>query len=295
VKQTGLVEVRFGRTLSDIIRVCGGIQEGKKLSGVQIGGPSGAILSLTGVRSYLLHTPLDFDAFDQVGAMLGSGGLVFIGEDDDVVRLARHFTDWLSEESCGQCPACLQGTVSLGRTLDVILQGEGTSDHIHALWAKSDAIKAGSQCGLGMTAANPVTSALRFFPHSFLHLLLANPRLNSIECFRALEALRLLTRENIVKSGGRRRQKVGYSFVLKKHLVQHLVGELERLDQYRPSHSRRALNFLELIQIQAHEVGTRDAIIECSLEEIESHRHYLQDWIYNATENGSEQAAIQKV
>ncbi|MDY0042508.1 MAG: NAD(P)H-dependent oxidoreductase subunit E, partial [Desulforhabdus sp.] len=85
VNQTGLVEVRFGRTLYDIIQICRGIQEGKGLAGVQIGGPSGAILSLTGVRSYLLHTPLDFDTFDSVGAMLGSGGLVFIGEDDDVV------------------------------------------------------------------------------------------------------------------------------------------------------------------------------------------------------------------
>jgi NADH:ubiquinone oxidoreductase subunit F (NADH-binding) len=63
--------------------------------------------------------------------------LVFIGEDHDVVRLARHFTDWLAEESCGQCPPCLQGTVSLGRTLDIILQGEGLTEHLHALWAKS--------------------------------------------------------------------------------------------------------------------------------------------------------------
>ena len=276
VEQTGLVEVRFGRTLSDIIRICGGIQEGKQLAGVQIGGPSGAILSLTGVRSYLLHTPLDFDTFHQVGAMLGSGGLVFIGDDDDVVRLARHFTDWLSEESCGQCPPCLQGTMSLGRTLDTILQGEGTSDHVHALWAKSDAIKAGSQCGLGTTAANPVTSALRFFPHAFLHHLLGNPRLDRLECFLILEALRLLTREDIVKIGGRHRQKIGYSFVLKKRLVRHLAGELERLDKYRPPHDRQAWRFLDHLQISAHEVGTRDLTVESTLEELEKHRLHLQ-------------------
>jgi len=281
VKHTGLVEVRFGRTLSDIVKICGGIQEGKNLAGVQIGGPSGAILSLTGVRSYLLHTSLDFDSFDDVGAMLGSGGLVFIGEDDDVVRLARHFTDWLAEESCGQCPACLQGTASLGSTLDVILQGEGSSDHIHALWAKSDAVKAGSQCGLGMTAANPVTSALRFFPHAFLHHLLANTRLDRIECFKALEALRLLTRESIEKITGRKRQTVGYTFVLKKHLFRHLVTELERLDQYRPPHQRRAQRFLDLLQAPVHEVGSRDVSAECSTDELEYHRLYLQDRIFD--------------
>lgn len=283
VKHTGLVEVRFGRTLDDIIRICGGIQEGKHLAGVQIGGPSGAILSLTGVRSYLLHTPLDFDSFDNVGAMLGSGGLVFIGEDDDVVRLARHFTDWLSEESCGQCPACLQGTLSLGATLDSILQGEGLSDHVHALWAKSDAVKAGSQCGLGMTAANPVTSALRFFPHAFLHHLLANARLDRLECFKSLEALRLLTRENIEQISGRKRQTVGYSFILKKHLFKHLVTELEKLDQYRPPHQRCARRFLDLLQVPVHEVGARDVSAECSTEQLEYHRLYLHDRIFGAT------------
>jgi NADH:ubiquinone oxidoreductase subunit F (NADH-binding)/NADH:ubiquinone oxidoreductase subunit E len=286
VKHTGLVEVRFGRTLHDIIRICGGIQDGKRLAGVQIGGPSGAILSLTGVRAYLLYTPLDFDAFDQVGAMLGSGGLVFIGEDDDVVRLARHFTDWLADESCGQCPACLQGTVSLGRTLDRVLQGEATSEHIHALWAKSDAIKAGSQCGLGMTAANPVTSALRFFPHTFLHYALRNPRMNRVELFRTLEALRLLTRGSLEQISGRRRRLVGHSFTLKKHLLRHLVLELEHLDQYRPVPQRVAEQFLNLLQVPAHEVGVRDVALECTLEDLENHQHVMWGVNYDPTSGG---------
>ena len=262
VSRTGLVEVRFGRTLRDIIAICGGIQPGKVLAGVQIGGPSGAILSLTGVRAYLLHTPLDFDTFDRVGAMLGSGGLVFLGEDDDVVRLARHFTDWLAEESCGQCPACLQGTVSLGRTLDDVLNGEAMSDHIHALWAKSDTIKAGSQCGLGMTASNPVTSALRFFPHAFLHYLLANPRVDRIELFKGLEALRLLTREPVERIVARRRQVVGHSLTLKRHLLKHVVLEVRRLDQYRPVHARQADRLMELLQLESHEVGRWDVTVE---------------------------------
>jgi NADH-quinone oxidoreductase subunit F len=268
VNQTGLVEVRFGRTLRDIITICGGIQQGKILAGVQIGGPSGAILSLTGVRSYLLHTPLDFDTFDRVGAMLGSGGLVFLGEDDDVVRLARHFTDWLAEESCGQCPPCLQGTVSLGRTLDAVLNGEAVSDHIHALWAKSDTIKAGSQCGLGMTASNPVTSALRFFPHAFLHYLLANPRTDRVELFRGLESLRLLTREPVERIVGRRRQTVGYSLTLKRHLLKHLIQEIHRLDQYRPVHARQSAHLLELLQLESHEVGRWDVTVEIPGEEL---------------------------
>ncbi len=268
VNQTGLVEVRFGRTLHDIIRICDGIQEGKVLAGVQIGGPSGAILSLTGVRAYLLDTPLDFDSFNQTGAMLGSGGLVFIGEDDDVVRLARHFTDWLADESCGQCPACFRGTSALGKTLDSILIGEGDSRHIHRLWAQSDSIRSGSQCGLGSTAANPVTSALRFFPHAFFHAVLANPRLNALECFRTLEALRLLTREDVVRVRGSKREVIGYSFTLRKHLFRYLVTVLERLDRYRPAPARRTPRFLDLMQVPAEEVGLRDITLETTPEEV---------------------------
>ena len=131
-----------------------------------------------------------------------------------------------------------------------------------------------------MTAANPVTSALRFFPHAFLHHLLANTRLDRLECFKTLEALRLLTRESVEKISGRKRQTVGYSFALKKHLFRHLVAELERLDQYRPPHQRYAQRFLDLLQVPVHEVGSRDVSVECSIEQLEHHRLYLQDRVF---------------
>lgn len=262
VKKTGLVEVRFGKTLGDIIEICGGIQDGKKLSGVQVGGPSGAILSLTGARAYLLQTPLDFDTFNDAGAMLGSGGLVFIGEDDDVVRLARHFTDWLAEESCGQCPSCFRGTRALGRVLDRILAGQGTAADIHELWALSDVVRAGSQCGLGTTAANPVTSALRFFPAAFFHYLLGNPDMNPREMFEALEALRLLTRQEIVRITGVRRHVEGAAFTLKRHLVRFLVEETEKMDQYRPTSLRMTERLLRLLGLPRYEVGQREVIME---------------------------------
>ena len=281
VKQTGLVEVRFGRTLRDIISICGGIKDEKKLAGVQIGGPSGAILSLTGIREYLLHTPLDFDIFNQVGAMLGSGGLVFIGEDDDVVRLARHFTDWLEDESCGQCPSCLGGTASLGRTLDTILNGEGLSFHIHALWAKGDAVKAGSQCGLGKTAANPVTSALRFFPQSFLHYLLMNPKLNRLELFRCLEALRLLTRENVEIISKRKRVVVGHVFTLRKGMVATFYQLLKNIDRYKSPRDHQAWKFLQLLGIEEHEVGKWDITGNFSLDELARHEEVVKDVGYD--------------
>jgi hypothetical protein len=155
------------------------------------------------------------------------------------------------------------------------------SEHIHALWAKSDAIKAGSQCGLGMTAANPVTSALRFFPQAFLHYLLANPRMDRLELFASLEGLRLLTRENVERVVARRRQVIGYNFTLRRHLLRYLVSELERLDHYRSPHERQAGRLLELLLLPVHEVGVRDVHLECSLEQIVQHRLALQDMTYD--------------
>jgi NADH:ubiquinone oxidoreductase subunit F (NADH-binding)/NADH:ubiquinone oxidoreductase subunit E len=272
VNYTGLVEVRFGRTFRDVLNIAGGVQEGKKLAGVQIGGPSGAILSLTGVRAYLLDAPLDFDVFKRVGAMIGSGGLVFLGEDDDVVRLARHFTAWLAAESCGQCPNCLYGLVSLGATLDRILKGEGTSLDIHTLWGKADIIRADSKCGLGQTAPNPVTSSLRFFPVSYLHYLLDNPRIDTPELFLSLEALHLITRGEAALSTA----APGYvTFSLKKGLIRFIFEELTKLDHFRPAAESRPGRFLKLLNLTPDQVGGQGVQVEYSQETIAQHPYLM--------------------
>ena len=272
VSHTGLAEVRFGRTLRDILNIAGRVQPGKKLAGVQIGGPSGAILSLTGIRAYLLDAPLDFDTFNRVGAMIGSGGLVFLGEDDDVVRLARHFTDWLADESCGQCPPCLNGLVSLGATLDRILEGEGTSLDIQALWGKADIIRAGSNCGLGQTAPNPVTSSLRFFPVSYLHYLLDNPRMDAHELFQSLEALRLITREDLDPSP--EFPASGAAFSLKKGLIKFIFEELETRERFRPAAASRSRHFLKLLDLTPAQVGLKGVRVAYGKETI-AHHPYL--------------------
>ncbi len=260
VNQTGLIEVKFGRTLRDILNIAGGVQDGKTLAGVQIGGPSGAILALTGIREYLLDTPLAFDTFEQVGAMIGSGGLVFLGEDDDVVRLAHHFIHWLSEESCGQCPACMNGLLSLRATLDRLLKGEATFLDIHLLWGKADLIRAGSHCGLGQTAPNPVTSSLRFFPVAYLHYLLDNPGMETQGLFLSLEALRLITREEPLPGT--------IAFTLKKGMIKFIWQELEKRDRWRPGMASRSGQFLRLLNLSAAEVGRQGVKREYTRENL---------------------------
>ncbi len=273
VNHTGLVEVRFGRTLRDVLHIAGGVQEGKKLAGVQIGGPSGAILSLTGVRAYLLDAPLDFDVFNRVGAMIGSGGLVFLGKDDDVVRLARHFTAWLAAESCGQCPNCLNGLVSLGATLDRILKGESNSLDIHTLWAKAGIIRADSKCGLGQTAPNPVTSSLRFFPVSYLHYLLDNPRVDTLELLLGLEALHLITRDDAAISSATGPGQVAFS--LKKGFIRFIFEELAELDQLRQLAENSSHRFLRLLNLTSSQVNWQGVKVKYSQESITKHPYHM--------------------
>ena len=102
VVNTGLVEVPMGTTLREIIfDIGGGIQNGKKFKAVQIGGPAGGCLT-----EEHLDLPLDFDSLRQVGAIVGSGGLVVMDEDTCMVETARFFMHFTQNESCGKCVPC---------------------------------------------------------------------------------------------------------------------------------------------------------------------------------------------
>lgn len=159
VKLTGLVEVEFGTTLRKIIfDIAGGLVDGEKFKAVQIGGPSGACLS----ESYL-DFPLDYDNLKSIGAMVGSGGLVVIGQKTCMVEVARFFTDFTSRESCGKCIPCREGTMQVYRTLEKFTTMKATMKDLDNLEFLAGLIKTASQCGLGQTAPNPIFSTLKLF------------------------------------------------------------------------------------------------------------------------------------
>jgi NADH-quinone oxidoreductase subunit F len=159
VHHAGLVEVPMGTSLRKLIfEICGGIPHKKGFKAVQIGGPSGGCLP-----EGFLETPIDFDSLNQAGAMMGSGGLVVLDEDDCMVNLARYFLDFTRNESCGKCTFCRIGTHHLLGILDRICKGEGRGSDLEALETLSHAVKNGSLCGLGRTAPNPVLTTLKYF------------------------------------------------------------------------------------------------------------------------------------
>ncbi len=163
VHHAGLVEVPMGTPLRKLVfDICGGVPHKKGFKAVQIGGPSGGCLP-----EGFLEIPIDFDSLNKAGAMMGSGGLVVLDEDDCMVNLARYFLDFTRHESCGKCTFCRIGTHHLLGILDRICKGEGRDGDLESLETLSHAVKRGSLCGLGRTAPNPVLTTLRYFKEEF--------------------------------------------------------------------------------------------------------------------------------
>jgi len=168
VNRTGLVEVAMGTTLREVVfAIGGGIENGKAYKAVQIGGPSGGCIP----ESHL-DIEIDYESLKTVGAMMGSGGLVVMDEENCMVDVAKFFMDFIQRESCGKCVPCREGTRRMLETLVRITRGRKNEtgkqtlerfQSIVNLEQLGEVIQDTSLCGLGQTAPNPVLSTLRWF------------------------------------------------------------------------------------------------------------------------------------
>ncbi|WP_300622543.1 NADH-quinone oxidoreductase subunit NuoF [uncultured Fusobacterium sp.] len=170
INNVGLVEVPMGISLREIIFEIGeGIKDNKKFKAVQTGGPSGGCLNEED-----LDTPIDFDSLASKGAIMGSGGMVVMDEDDCMVSVAKFFLEFTLDESCGKCTPCRIGNTRLYEILDRITKGKGKLEDLALLKELSECIKATSLCGLGQTSANPVLSTLNKFYNEYIDHVVEN-------------------------------------------------------------------------------------------------------------------------
>ncbi len=159
IANTGLVEVPLGMTLRELLEgIGGGSGNGKAIKAVQTGGPSGGCLP-----ARLFDMPITYEEMNAAGSIMGSGGMVVLDESACMVDVARYFLNFTTLESCGKCTACREGTSHLHAILTRITHGQGRPDDLTLLEEVGEAVKAGSLCGLGQTAPNPVLSTLRYF------------------------------------------------------------------------------------------------------------------------------------
>lgn len=164
IKNSGLVEVPIGMSLGDLIYdIGGGIPAGKEFKAAQMGGPSGGC-----IPKEHLAVPLDYESLSQLGAIMGSGGLIVMDEDSCMVDVARFFLEFVQEESCGKCVPCRVGTKRMLEILERICSGKGEEADVDRLIHLGESIKESSLCGLGQTAPNPVLSTIRHFGHEYI-------------------------------------------------------------------------------------------------------------------------------
>lgn len=163
VKRTGLVEVPMGTTLRHLIYdIGGGILSNRPFKAVQTGGPSGGC-----IPESMLDLKVDFDSLAEYGAMMGSGGMIVMDDRSCMVEVARYYTKFLCEESCGKCTPCREGLRRMLEILTDICEGRGREGDIELLERIGHALQDASLCSLGKSAPNPVLTTIQYFREEY--------------------------------------------------------------------------------------------------------------------------------
>jgi formate dehydrogenase iron-sulfur subunit len=163
LKHGGLVEKAFGVTLRELLYdYGGGSRTGRPLRAVQVGGPLGAYLPES-----QFDTPIDYEAFVGISAMLGHGGIVAFDDTVDMAAQARYAMEFCAIESCGKCTPCRIGSTRGAETIDKIVAGRDREANVQLVRDLCDTMVHGSLCALGGMAPFPVLSALNHFPEDF--------------------------------------------------------------------------------------------------------------------------------
>jgi NADH:ubiquinone oxidoreductase subunit F (NADH-binding) len=163
VRNAQLIEVPMGTTLREIVfEVCGGVLDGHEIKAVQTGGPSGGVIPAS-----LLDTPVSYETLQQLGSIMGSGGMLVMDKGDSMVEVAKFYLRFCVDESCGKCAPCRIGGYQLLQILDRISRGRGNASDLPLIQRVCHAMQKASLCGLGQTAPNPVLSTVRYFGEEY--------------------------------------------------------------------------------------------------------------------------------
>jgi len=163
LKQTGLIEKAFGITLRELLYdFGGGAATGKNIKAVQVGGPLGAFLP-----EHQFDTPLDYEKFSEINAVVGHGGIVAFDDSIDMSKLARYSFEFCAIESCGKCTPCRIGSTRGMEVIDKIKDGIDQEKNVEVLKDLGETMVHGSLCAMGGMTPFPVISALNFFPKDF--------------------------------------------------------------------------------------------------------------------------------
>jgi formate dehydrogenase iron-sulfur subunit len=163
IKRGGLIELAFGVTLREVLENFGeGTYSGRPIRAVQMGGPLGAFLPES-----QWDTPLDYEAFAALKAMIGHGGVVVFDDAADMAIQARFAMEFCVIESCGKCTPCRIGSTRGVEVIDRIVANEDRDNNLILLHELCDTMELGSLCAMGGMTPFPVRSALTHFEEDF--------------------------------------------------------------------------------------------------------------------------------
>ena len=163
LKQTGLIEKAFGISLRELLYdFGGGSATGKPIKAVQVGGPLGSFLP-----EEQFDTPLDYEKFSEIKAVVGHGGIVAFDDTVDMSKMARYSFEFCAIESCGKCTPCRIGSTRGMEVIDKIKEGVDQEKNVSLLRDLGDTMVNGSLCAMGGMTPFPVLSALNYFPGDF--------------------------------------------------------------------------------------------------------------------------------
>ncbi len=163
IKRGGLVEKSFGITLRELIEgYGGGTASGRPVKAVQVGGPLGAY-----IPADQLDVPMDYEAFIEIGAMIGHGGIVVFDDTANMAQLARFAFAFCALESCGKCTPCRIGSTRGTEVIDKLIAGQQRDENYDLLVELCDTMEAASLCAMGGMTPYPVRSVLKYFAEDF--------------------------------------------------------------------------------------------------------------------------------
>ena len=181
IENTGLIEVPMGISLREIIfDIGGGLGSDRNFKAVQTGGPSGGC-----IPAQYLDTPVEYKSLQELGSIMGSGGMIIMDDTSSMVDVARYFMEFSMTESCGKCIPCRVGTTQMYNLLDKMMAGRATMADVEMLKELCDLAQNASLCGLGQSAPNPVLSTLRYFEEEYLEKLVDEPETFEVTTMQA--------------------------------------------------------------------------------------------------------------
>ncbi len=167
VRNPQLVEVPMGIPIRTVIEdICGGADRGARIKAVQTGGPSGGVIPGT-----KMDTPVTYESLQELGSIMGSGGMLVMDESDSMVDVAKFYLGFCVDESCGKCAPCRIGGFQMLKLLERIHGGKGKAEDLTTIRDICHCMQTASLCGLGQTAPNPVLSTLKYFEEEYLDLM----------------------------------------------------------------------------------------------------------------------------